>query len=89
MWMAKGNRQELLGEPPVFDAGKHPAQHPGGVGDALLLAHLGAARVQVGDPHAQIHPRHLKGAAGTGGGLFKQQHDVLPGQMAVGDPCPL
>ena len=70
---------------PVFDAVVHPTQHPGGVGDGFLFAHLGAGGAEIGHPHAQIVSRHLKGAAGAGGVLFKQQCDVLPLMDAVGD----
>ncbi len=45
---------DLLAVAAVLDAVKHPAQHPGGVGDGLLLADLAAGGVQVGDFHAQI-----------------------------------
>ena len=75
---------QLLAEAPVLDAVVHPAQHPGGVGNGLLLAHLGAAGVQIGHPQAQIVSRHLKGAAGAGGGLFKEEDNVLVLQIAVG-----
>ena len=74
-----------LAEAAVLDAVKHAAQDAGGVGDALLFADLGAAGVQIGDAHAQIMPRHLEGAAGTGAGLFKDQGDVLALTQGVGD----
>ena len=74
-----------LPEAAVLDAVKHAAQDTGGVGDALLFADLGAAGVQIGDAHAQIVPRHLKGAAGTGAGLFKDQGDVLALIQGVGN----
>ena len=75
---------QVLAEAAVLDAVIHPAQHPGGVGDGLLLAHLAAAGLQIRHAHAQVHTGHLEGAPGPGGGLFKQQHDVLPLQPAVG-----
>ena len=79
----------LLLEAAVLNAVKHAAQHPCGVGDALLFAHLGAAGVQICHTHSQVVARHLKGAAGAGGGLLKQQHNVLVFQVAVGNAVPL
>ena len=75
----------ILSEAPVLDAVKHAAEDAGGVGDALLLADLGAGGVKVGDAHAQVMARHLEGAAGTGAGLFKDQGDVLALAQGVGD----
>ena len=76
---------QLLTEAPVLDAVKHPAQHPGGVGDGLLHADLAAGGAQVGAAHAQVLGGHLEGAAGAGGGLFKDEGHVLALQIAVGD----
>ena len=76
----------LLAEAAVFNAVEHAAQNPGGVGNGLFLAHLGAARIQIGDAQAQVPASHLEGAAGAGGGLFKQQDDVLAGQVPVRRP---
>ena len=47
------------------------------VGDGFLFAHLAAAGIEIGHAHAEIHSRDLKRAASAGGGLFKQQDDVL------------
>ena len=74
---------DLLAVAAVLDAVKHAAQHPGGVGDGLLLADLAARGVQVGHFHAQIVSGDLKAAAGAGGGLFKDQGDVLARQLVV------
>ena len=74
-----------LGVATVFDAVVHPPQHTGGVGDGFFFAHLGAGGAEICHAHAQVMPRHLKGAAGTGGILFKQQRDVLPLMDAVGN----
>ena len=74
-----------LGVAPVFNAVVHPPQHTGSVGNRLFFAHLGAGGAEIGHAHAQIMPRHLKGTAGTGGILFKQQRDVLPLVDAVGN----
>ena len=74
---------DLLPIAAVLDAVKHPAQHPGGVGNGFLFADLAARRVKVGDLHAQIVSGDLKAAAGAGGGLFKDQGDVLAGQLLI------
>ena len=74
---------DLLPIAAVLDAVKHPAQHPGGVGNGFLFADLAARRVKVGDLHAQIVSGNLKAAAGAGGGLFKDQGDVLACQLLI------
>ena len=74
---------DLLPIAAVLDAVKHPAQHPGGVGNGFLFADLAARRVKVGDLHAQIVSGDLKAAAGAGGGLFKDQGDVLACQLLI------
>ena len=74
-----------LAEAPVLDAVKHPAQDPGRIGDGLLLADLRARGVQVGDAHAQVMARDLEGAAGPGGGLLKNQGDILALENLMGD----
>ena len=76
---------QLLAEAPVLDAVKHAAQHPGGVGDGLLHADLATGGAQVGAAHTQVLGGHLKGAAGAGGGLFKDEGHVLALQVPVGD----
>ena len=68
----------------VLNAVVDAAQDTGGIRDGFLLAHLGAAGIQIGHTAAQIHAGHLKGAAGTGRGLLEQQNDVLAGQVAMG-----
>ena len=81
-------RQELhgiLAETAVFDTVVHAPQHARRVLDAFLFAHLRAGRVEEGHAHAQVAPRHLKGAARARGGLFKQQHDVAAHQVPVAD----
>ena len=70
-------------EAAVLNAVVHAAQHLGGVGQGLLLAHLGGGGVQEGHAHAQVAGAHLEGAAGAGGGLFKQQHHLLAGEPLV------
>ena len=78
----------LLVVAPVLDAVEEPAQHLGGVLQGFLLSHLAAAGVQVGDVASLLGGGHLKGAAGAGGGLFKQQHDVLALKGWVADAGP-
>ena len=74
---------DLLAIAAVLNAVKHAAQHLGGVGNGFLFADLAARRVKVGDLHAQIVSGDLKAAAGAGGGLFKDQGDVLAGQLLI------
>jgi len=76
---------DLLAVAPVLDAVKHAAQHPGGVGNGLLFADLAARRVQISHLHAQVVGSHFKAAAGAGGGLFKDQGNVLAMELVVGD----
>ena len=76
---------DLLTVATVLDAVKHAAQHPGGVGDGLLFADLAARRVQIRHLHAQVVGGHFKAAAGAGGGLFKDQGNVLAVEPVVGD----
>ena len=76
---------DLLAVAAVLDAVKHAAQHPGGVGDGLLFADLAARRVQISHLHAQVVGGHFKAAAGAGGGLFKDQGNVLAVELVVGD----
>ena len=75
----------LLGIAPVLDAVEEAAQHFGGILQGLLLAHLRAARVQVGDMGALLGGGNLKRAPGPGGGLFEEQHDVLALQGGLTD----
>ena len=74
----------VLCEAAVLDAIIHPAQNAGSVSNGFLLAHLGAAGIQVGHAAAEVHASHFKRAAGTGGGLLEQQNNVLAGQVAMG-----
>ena len=78
---------DLLPVAPVLDAVIHAGKNTGRVGDAFLFPDLGTGGVEVGDPHAQIMARHLKGAAGAGAGLLKDQGDVLSLVQPVGNPC--
>ena len=73
---------------PVLDAVEEPAQHLGTVLQRFLFAHLGGASVQIGDMGALLGGRYLKGTAGAGGGLFKQQDDVLALHGGGADACP-
>ena len=74
---------DLLAIAAVLDAVEHAAQHTGSVGDGLLLADLAAGRVKVGHFHAQIVGSDLEAATGAGGGLFKDQGDVLACQLLI------
>ena len=69
-----------LGEAAELDAVEHPAQHPGGVGDRLLLADVRAVRAQIGDVGALVVGRDLERAPGAGGRFLEDQRDVLAGQ---------
>ena len=73
---------------PVLDAVKEPAQHLGAVLQRFLFAHLGRTSVQIGDMGALLGGRYLKGTAGAGGGLFKQQDNVLALHGGGADACP-
>ena len=74
---------DLLAIAAVLDAVEHAAQHTGSVGDGLLLADLAAGRVKVGHFHAQIVGSDLEAATGAGGGLFKDQGDILACQLVI------
>ena len=77
---------KLLAVTPVLYAVVHPAQHPRRVGYALLFAHLRGAGVKIGHAHSEIAPGNLKGAAGAGGGLFKEQHYVFAVKVLMRHP---
>ena len=70
-------------EAPVLDAVKHAAQHLCGVGQRFLLSHLRRAGVEERHAHAEVARAHLKRAACTRRGLFKQQYDLLARQILV------
>ena len=72
-----------LGEAAELDAVVEAAEHARRVLDGLLLAHLGAAGVEVGHAHAEVHGADLERAAGAGGRLLEQQNDVLALEIAV------
>ena len=73
-----------LREAAEFDAVVETVEHAGGVLDGLLLAHLGAARIEVGHAHAEIHGADLERAARAGGRLLEQQDDVLALEVTMG-----
>ena len=60
----------------VLDAVEHAAQDPGGVRHGLLVTHLGARGVQVGDVGALVVGTDLEGAAGARRGLLEDEGDV-------------
>ena len=70
-------------EAAVLDAVKHAAENLRGVGEGFLLAHLGRAGIEERDAHAEITRADFKGAAGAGGGLLKEQNDLLVGEPLV------
>ena len=57
----------------VINAGENPCR----VSDAFLLSNLRAGGIQISAVHSKIRCRHLKGTAGAGGGLFKNQGNML------------
>ena len=66
----------------VLDAVEHAPQNPGGVRHGLLVAHLGARRVQVGDVGSLVVRADLEGAAGARRGLLEEESDVPARQAA-------
>jgi len=60
-----------------LDAVVEAAQHPGGVRDRLLVAHLRPARVEVGDVRALVERGDLERTPRAGRGLLEDQGDVL------------
>ena len=70
----------------VLDTVIHTAEHAGGILDGLFLAHLRRAGVEVGHAHSEIAPGNLKGAAGAGGGLFKEQYYVFAVKVLMRHP---
>ena len=64
----------------VFDAVVHAPEHAGGVFDAFFVADLAAARLEIGYLGALVVGGDFKGAAGAGGGFFKDQRDVFAAQ---------
>ena len=75
----------LLVVTPVFDAVEQASQHLGAVHQGFLFAHLGGFGIQEGHAGAFVHGRHFEGAAGAGGGLFEQQHDILALEELLAD----
>ena len=77
---------DVLSIAPVLNSVVHAAQNSRGVRDGLLLSDLGACRIQVGDMHAKVVCRNLKGASGSGAGLLKDQRDILSRMILMRDP---
>ena len=70
---------------PVLDRVVHPAQHPRGVGDRLLVPQLRPGRVEVGHVRALVERGHLERRPGPGRGLLEDQRDLLALQpLALG-----
>ena len=76
---------DLLVVAAVLDAVIEAAEDLGGVRHRFLLAHLGGLGIEEGDACAFVVGCNLEGAAGAGGGLFEQQHDVLAGEQVAAD----
>mgnify|MGYP006974605941 CR=1 FL=1 len=68
---------DLLTVTAVFNTVIHSAKHTRGVGNAFLFADLRSRRVEIGHAHAKVACGNLKGATGTGAGLFKDEGDIL------------
>ena len=77
---------DVLSIAPVFNSVVHASKDSRGVRDGLLLSDLGTCRIQVGDMHAKVVCRNLKGASGSGAGLLKDQRDVLSRMILMRDP---
>ena len=75
----------LLLEATVLDAVEHAAEDASGVGDGLLVAHLGAGGIKVGDAHAEVVGADLEGATRARGGLLEEKGDVLALEVTVRD----
>ena len=72
-----------LAEAAVLDRVVHAAEHARGVLDRLLVAHVRAARAEVGDVCALVVGGDLEGAAGAGRVLLEDQRDLLAGEPPV------
>ena len=64
----------------VFDTVIHTPQHAGGVFHRLFMADLRSAWAEVGHLRTLVKRAHFEGAAGAGGGFFKDQGDVFADQ---------
>ena len=71
----------VLVEAPVLDAVIQPPEHPRGVLDRLLVAHLRRLRVEIGHVRALVVGGDLEGAAGAGGGLLEDEADLLAPEL--------
>ena len=67
----------VLGVAAELDGVVHAPEHPGGVGDRLLVTELGAGRIEVGDVGALVVGGDLEGGSGPGRGLLEDQGDLL------------
>ena len=67
----------VLGVAAELDGVVHAPEHPGGVGDRLLVAELRAGRVEVGDVGALVVGGDLEGGPRPGRGLLEDQRDLL------------
>ena len=62
----------------------HPAQHAGGVGDALAPADLHPARFHDDGAAAQLTHRHVEGNARAGRVLLEDHRQHMAGQRRIG-----
>ena len=76
---------DLLVVAAVLDAVEEAAEDLRGVDHGLLLAHLGGLGIEERDVRAFVIGGDLKRAAGAGGGLLEEQHDVLTGEQVAAD----
>ena len=67
----------LLSKASVLNTVVHPAQNSGCICNTLLFSDLRAGWIQISGTHSQIMGCHLKGTAGSGTGLFKDQRHIF------------
>src|SRR5512136_2728375 len=77
----------LLAKTSVFNSVIHPPQYPGSILERLFTAQLASAWFQVGDMRTLVICGDFEGAASPGGGLLKDQHDILAFQPWLFDAC--
>ena len=72
----------LLGVAAELDGVVHAAEHPGRVGDRLLVTQLRAGRVQVGDVRPLVVRRDLERGPRPRRGLLEDERDLLAVEVA-------
>jgi len=73
----------VLGEAAELDRVEHAAEHPRGVLDRLLVAHVRAARAEVRDVRALVVGGDLERAARARRVLLEDQRDLLAAQVLL------